>query len=523
MLKRTIIIISFFWLITSHLTTAQTYNVLNYKIDNSDKLQTKRIATLINNVSSNGGGTIFFPAGVYFTGPIELKSNITLYLDNGALLKFSDNFDHYLPMVKSRWEGVRVKTFKSPIYAIDAENVAIAGYGKLDGQGERWWKTVYEPKGEDLSKYEQIFIKENQDLLTTNTYIKQKRKFFRPPMVMFYNCKNVDITGVSFTNPPFWTIVPTFCDDVVIDGITIENPGHSPNTDGIDPSSCRNVRISNSHITVGDDCIVIKSGRDDDGRAANRPTENITITNCTMLRGHGGVVIGSEMSGSVRRVTISNCVFEGTDRGIRLKTMRGRGGAIENVCVSNIMMSNIGKEGIMMNMRYGASEVEPVSERTPSIRGISFSNVQIVNSQAAITLKGLPERAVEEVSFADIKIDCKRGIVVENAKNISFSNIEMSISKGVPINFLESKVISVTDLSILALPKNESAFEIAECEYVRLINGWQVADIDNYISLGAKVTSLFVKDNILPGVRSLFDVEQTSATVKDNWLKESIK
>ena len=171
-------------------------------------------------------------------------------------------------------------------------------------------------------------------------------------MLTTYECKNVLIEGVSFSNPPFWTIMPAFSENITITGITIENPGNSPNTDGIDPSSCRNVHISDCHITVGDDCIVIKSGRDEDGREAAKPTENITITNCTMLEGHGGVVIGSEMSGGVKRISISNCVFEGTDIGIRIKTMRGRGGVVEDVRVSNVTMYNIINEGILITLRY---------------------------------------------------------------------------------------------------------------------------------------------------------------------------
>lgn len=196
---------------------------------------------------------------------------------------------------------------------------------------------VVNSKQQPESKWQELFRKENADLLAKNEYIRTRNNFLRPPMVMMYECKNILIQGVSFSNPPFWTIVPVYSENITIDGITIENPEDSPNTDGIDPSSCRNVHISNCHISVGDDCIVIKSGRDEDGREAGKPTENITITNCTMLKGHGGVVIGSEMSGGVRRVTVSNCVFEGTDRGIRIKTMRGRGGVIEDLLVSILL------------------------------------------------------------------------------------------------------------------------------------------------------------------------------------------
>ena len=175
---------------------------------------------------------------------------------------------------------------------------------------------------------------------------------------------------MTFQNSPFWTINPEFCDNVTISGITIFNP-HSPNTDGINPSSCKNVHISNCHISVGDDCITIKSGRDEDGRKYGRPTENVTITNCTMLSGHGGVVIGSEMSGGIKKITISNCVFDGTDRGIRIKSARGRGGIVEDIRVDNVVMNTIKEEAFIMDLFYDKSNaVEPVSERTPIFRNI---------------------------------------------------------------------------------------------------------------------------------------------------------
>ena len=240
-----------------------------------------------------------------------------------------------------------------------------------------------------------------------------KNNFLRPPMVTTYECKNVLIEGVSFSNPPFWTIMPAFTDNITITGITIENPDNSPNTDGIDPSSCKNVHISNCHISVGDDCIVIKSGRDEDGREANSPTENITITNCTMLKGHGGVVIGSEMSGGVRRVTISNCVFDGTDIGIRIKTMRGRGGVVEDIWVSNVIMYNIVNEGILITLRYQTTEPEPLSERTPAVRNVSLSGILIRGAKRPVAIYGLEERDVSGIRFSDITSSSRMGFFLK--------------------------------------------------------------------------------------------------------------
>jgi polygalacturonase len=345
-------------------------NICEKGADNTgNKMVSALINSTLDSLSKIGGGTVYFPSGKYLCASIHMKSNTTLYLDAGATLFFSDNFDDYLPMVPSRWEGVRVRTFQSQIYAADAENITIKGQGHLEGNGDKWWAEWYRVSREkpEETKWQKIFAEENKELLMRNKYIVNMHNFLRPPMVMTYNCKRITIEGVSFSNPPFWTIMPAFSENITIHNITILNHEHSPNTDGIDPSSCRNVRISDCHISVGDDCIVIKSGRDDDGREANVPTENITITNCTMLDGHGGVVIGSEMSGGVKRVTISNCVFEGTDRGIRLKTMRGRGNVVEDIRVSNIVMKNIVKEGIVLNMRYAKTDPEPVSERTPYV------------------------------------------------------------------------------------------------------------------------------------------------------------
>ena len=387
-------------------------NIANHGADPSGNIKcTDLINHLIDSLAVRGGGTLFFPSGTFLTGPIIMKSNITLYVDAGSTIKFSDDFDDYLPMVQSRWEDIRVKNFKSQIYAYQCENIAIKGDGHLEGQGQKWWDFMSKvsQKKSDESKWQEIFRKENADLLAKDEYLRSKNNFLRPPMITAYECKGVLIEGVRFSNPPFWTIMPAFSDNVTITGITIENPGNSPNTDGIDPSSCRNVHISNCQISVGDDCIVIKSGRDEDGREANSPTENVTITNCTMLKGHGGVVIGSETSGGVKRVVISNCVFEGTERGIRIKTMRGRGGVVEDILVSNVSMYNMLNEGILITLRYQSTKPEPLSERTPAVNNIQLSGINIRGAKRPIAIFGLEEREIKEISFNNIRAFAERG------------------------------------------------------------------------------------------------------------------
>ena len=504
------------------LTIFAQSGIINIVEKGADATGKTMVSSIINqqidSLAQKSGGTIFIPAGNYLCGPIFLKSNITLHLDAGATLHFSDNFDDYLPMVQSRWEGVRVKTFASPIYAIDAHNVAIKGEGHFEGHGEKWWSYMYQIRQENISdsKWQKIFAEENKEMLEENEYLPRMRNFLRPPMVMFYNCNNVSIEGVSFSNPPFWTIVPTFSQNVTIHNVTIENNAHSPNTDGIDPSSCRNVHISDCHITVGDDCIVIKSGRDEDGRAAGVATENITITNCTMLNGHGGVVIGSEMSGGVKRVTISNCVFEGTDRGIRLKTMRGRGGLVEDVRVSNIVMRNIVKEGIMMNMRYGTTEIEPVSERTPQFRRIQFSNINIVEAKRGIAIYGLEERSVEQVSFTDLYIEAEQGIYGNYANNLIFDNIRLETPSTKPLEFVKCNNISINQFSLLKPVENTTAISLEDCQMIRLSNCFQTDSVSLFLKADQNCKNIYLINNVLPGVEKVIDLPSMDEVTEIN-------
>lgn len=482
---------------------------------------TKIISDIITDLSAKGGGTVFFPAGTYLTGPIIMKSNITLWLDAGAVVKFSDDFDDYLPMVQSRWEDVRVKNFASQIYAYQCENISIRGRGHFEGQGQKWWDFMRTgTRQAQESKWQEIFRKENAELLAKNEYLKARNNFLRPPMVTTYECKNVLIEGVSFSNPPFWTIMPAFTDNITITGITIENPSGSPNTDGIDPSSCRNVHISNCHITVGDDCIVIKSGRDEDGREAGKPTENVTITNCTMLRGHGGVVIGSEMSGGVRRVAITNCVFEGTDRGIRVKTMRGRGGVIEDFRVSNVVMNNIKNEGVLITLRYQQTKPEPLSERTPACNNIQISNITIRGAQRAIAVYGLEEQDVKEISMNDIRSITQMGIIVENTNGISFHDMQMEIKEGVPFEAKDSKNISLDKVNVVTPVKDQPVMKLTNCSGIRITNCYQPETIPLFINEDDKTNGIIIANNIFPGTRALTNNKGSNLIVSNNILSK---
>ncbi|CAM4355309.1 glycoside hydrolase family 28 protein [Paenibacillus phoenicis] len=416
-----------------------TYNIVDYgAVKDSGVPATAAIEAAITAASEAGGGTVVVPAGTFVTGAIFLKSHIELRLSPGAVLSFSTNPDDY-PVVKSRWEGVQREVHASCIYGEDLENVTVTGSGCINGNGQPWWE-------KQRNRPEELH-------------------YPRPKLISFDRCRRVTIRDVSLVDSPSWTVNPIRCHNVTIDNVSILNPADSPNTDGINPESCSNVRISNCHIDVGDDCIAIKAGTEE--TAERVPCENITITNCTMIHGHGGVVIGSEMSGNIRNVTISNCVFQHTDRGIRLKSRRGRGGIVEDIRVSNLVMENVICPFIM-NLYYfcGPRGKEkyvwdknpyPVTEETPQFRRIHFSDITAREVHAAAGfLYGLAEQYISEVTFDQIEISmakdavpgrpammdgieetARRGFYLGNVRDVRFNQVSIENHEG-PAFYIEN-------------------------------------------------------------------------------------
>lgn len=456
------------------------YNVMDYgAVNDGSRKSSEAIKKAIEAAAAQGGGTVFFPAGEYLTGPVYLESNITILIDAGALIKFSDNFDDYLPMVPSRWEGTDVINFSPLFYAYEEENIAIRGRGTIDGQGKAWWDFHHNAYGH-TSKWQELFAENNRDVVMPDQPGMIERGFLRPPFIQPLFCKNVLIEGITIINSPFWTINPEYCENVTVTGVTINNPD-SPNTDGINPSSCSNVHISDCHITVGDDCITIKSGRDRNGRERAVPAENYTITNCTMLSGHGGVVIGSEMSGGVKKITISNCIFDGTDRGIRIKSMRGRGGTVEEIRVSNVVMKDIRGEAIVLNMHYGDTEPEPVSERTPRFKNIHFSNITAEAHQAGL-LTGLDELHIEGITFNNMNIKAKKGFEIKNADRLEFHHVQVDTESG--------PSLQAEDVNFLEIDGFKSQFPHKKTPVISLKN---VTDAYLHSNFAAPGTDLFLQ------------------------------
>jgi polygalacturonase len=426
-----------------------TFDVTKYGADiKAVSKSTAAINNAIAEAAKSGGGTVYFPAGKYLTGPIHFKSNITLHLEDNVVITFSTDYDDYLPMVKSRWEGTQLINFSPLIYANGVENIAIRGHGILDGQGKSWWdewrklQNQYKQNKTRDTKWQKEFLRLNNvtelvSLLYDDHSNDHRDKvlhintaFLRPPFIHPINSKNIVIQDVTVRNCPFWNINPVYCENITITGVKIEAPAGSPNTDGLDPDSCKNVFISNVKFTVSDDCIAIKSGIDLQGRQIGKPTENVVIKNCTMTRGHGGVAIGSEMSGGVRNVTVTDCRFDDTQYGIYIKSKRGRGGVVEDIHISDITMKNIHDTGIFLDTFYtntfshvNQTEITthvPFTESTPVFRNININRVSGSASQSTI-IQGLSESLIENVTLENINIAAKRGLDAIHVKNLKLN------------------------------------------------------------------------------------------------------
>lgn len=349
-----------------------------------NQIWTLSFAKALEELKSHDGGTLIVPAGEYHTGPIELYSNITLVLEEKAILLFLDDIEAF-PLVECQYEGRLELRPKACISARNAQKFAIIGQGTVDGGGAKWWeghRAGILPHG-------------------------------RPYLFHVQDCENVILRGITLCNSPTWTVHPLRCKDVCIESVTVINPNDSPNTDGINPESCKNVIIKNCAIDVGDDCITLKAGI-----AQTVPQvvcENIIISHCKLLHGHGGIVIGSEMSGGVRNIQVTDCAFINTDRGLRIKTHRGRGGLVENITLTNLTMQNVICP-FVINMYYGCKIKEEnrelwdkkpyaISDDTPCIRNITIRNVKVENAQAsAAFFYGLPEMPISNVSMQDCEI-----------------------------------------------------------------------------------------------------------------------
>jgi polygalacturonase len=371
----------------------------------------RAFAAALEALKEEGGGTLRVERGIWRTGPVEIFSRTALYLDEGAVISFIPEPERYGP-VYTRWEGVCCYAMHPCLFSKDQEGITVAGKGSLDGNGRVWWNLLREkrrrgqtgpetPAERELARLNRDFDRQPGGGGGRNT------QFLRPPLVQFLNCRQVNIEGVRLLNSPFWTLHPVFCEDLRIKGISVSNPPDAPNTDGIDIDSCGDVCIEDCRVSVGDDGIALKSGAGEDGIKIGKPCRNVVVRGCTVEDGHGGIVIGSETAGGIFQVLAEECRFRGTDRGIRIKSRRGRGGEIRDLDFRNITMeNNLCPLVINMYYRCGAEPTDvffspdplPLNQTTPSVKNIRVSGIRASGCRASAGfIAGLPESPVENL------------------------------------------------------------------------------------------------------------------------------
>lgn len=446
-------------------------------------LCTQAFADAIDALAKKGGGRVVIPRGMWLTGPITLKSNIELYSELGSLVIFSKNKDLY-PLVETNFEGYNTYRCMSPINGRNLENVAITGKGIFDGSGDAWravkkgklteeqWKKLVASGGlvssDGKTWYPSKQYLDGEKLaemnvprsLKTKAEFEKIRDFLRPVMVSLISCKKVLLDGPTFENSPAWCIHPLMCEDFILRNVTVRNPWYSQNGDGIDIESCKNSAIHDSNFDVGDDGICIKSGKDKEGRDRGMPNENLIVKNCIVFHGHGGVTVGSEMSGGVKNLHVSNCTFIGTDVGLRFKSNRGRGGVVEDIYISDVEMINIPTQAISFNLYYAgrdpsedrdsgdghAPKLLPVTEETPQFKNIFIHDVTCNGAYQGIFLQGLPEMKLENVELTNIRMVADYGLICSDADNIRVKNLFLKTQKVPVVDLKNSTNVTIDGL-----------------------------------------------------------------------------
>ena len=433
-------------------------------------LDTAAIQKAVEACSAAGGGKVVVPAGRYLTGPIFLKSEIEVELQSGAMLLGSTNFADY-PVIDGRWEGIERKVYASLFTGRGLHHVSITGRGVIEGQGAPWWAAFR--KTLDLRKKLGLQGREPENPPDAPL------RWPRPRLINLYNCTNVLLRDLTIQNSPSWQVHPVYCENVTMDNLTILAPPGSPNTDAVDPDSCRNVRISNCHFSVGDDCIVIKSGYNEDGRRVGIPCENILVCNCTFAQGHGGVVIGSEMSGSVRNVTVADCVFDGTRRALRVKTAPGRGGVIEYFRASNLVMRNLSEAAFSITAAYADRQSNDKAagpaETIPHMRHFYWGDSIVVNAKKVADISSLAVSPLEDFRLCNIQAtEAETGILIEHAKDVVLQEISIQPRSGPAVEARDVKNLEVFRLAVEK--PNEGAPVVALNGVTKaLLHGCQVA------------------------------------------------
>jgi polygalacturonase len=390
---------------------------------------TKAFRDAIAACAAAGGGRVVVPAGRFLTGPIHLKSRVNLHVSEGATVLFSRDPKQFLPVVFTRWEGVELMNYSPFIYAHGQRDIAITGTGALDGQAsdQYWWPW----KGSKDRPADETQLPARTKLIDMGARgVPVAERVFgdgsklRPNFIQPYRCQNVLIEGVTIVNSPMWEIHPVLCTNVTVRNVSINS--HGPNNDGCDPESCRDVLIEGCTFDTGDDCIALKSGRNEDGRRVNMPIENVIVRNCVMKDGHGGVVIGSEVSGGARNIFAEKCRMDSPnlDRALRIKTNSVRGGFVEHVYMRDVTVGQVAEAVVTVNLFY---EEGDSGKFPPTVRDIEVRNVTSGKSQYALLLRGYAHTPVRDVRVVDCVFDnVAKDDVVEGVARLTLTNVRIN-------------------------------------------------------------------------------------------------
>ncbi len=375
------------------------------------------IQEAVDACAKNGGGTVLIPAGIWKSGKIHLKSHVHLHLETDAVISFSDSFEDYLPVVFTRWEGTECYNYSPLIYAENCEDISITGSGTLAGNGQAWWgwKDIQQSAAEELcyAQYRGIPVEDR--------VYGTEEAALRPSFVQTINCRNVLLEDFTITDGPQWTLHPVYCEEVIIRNVKVFT--HGPNTDGLNPDSCRNVLIENCTFDTGDDCIAVNSGINEDGWRVGRPCENIEIRGCRMSGGHGAITIGSALSGGVENVYVHDCKIRKTMQGIRIKSMRGRGGYARDIRYEDIEINDVSDQAIQITMFYEYSTVMPKSKVPSDFHDLSIKNITGKNNRIGIHIKGLPEHKLGEIKLENIRLTALETLECSDIETISMENV----------------------------------------------------------------------------------------------------
>jgi polygalacturonase len=400
-----------------------TFLITDYgAVGDGKTLNTKAFKKAIAACHKQGGGKVVVPKGVFLTGAIHLKSNVNLHLKKGATILFTQDSSDYLPMVRTHYEGIELWNYSPFIYAYKKKNIAITGQGTLDGNADKdhWWPWTKKPKDREYLG----------EMNKKQTPVKKREfgagHYLRPVFIQPFDCKNVLIKGVTIRRSPMWEINPVLSENVIVSNVHIKSLG--PNNDGIDPESSKNVWIKNCYFNTGDDCIAIKSGRNQDGRRIGKPSENIIIEDSRMKNGHGGIVIGSEVSGGVNNVYAQHLTMSSPnlERVLRIKTSSKRGGVIQNIYMRNVQVGTYKEAAIKVSMFYG-----PPGNFMPTVKNIIVDNLHVKKGgKYGLYIKAYKESPVKNITVKNSTIEgVKVPIKVDHVKNMQLKNVVINGKK----------------------------------------------------------------------------------------------